>query len=99
MGGLLIIPNLIMFAVVIIFLRYFIWDNYDTRKSLVVACAGMVFANFWILIVFIIAAVTVDTINPNILLGLVPGYGFSMLLWVYYRIICKEWVNMGASSS
>ena len=49
------------------FVHYTIFDSIDTRKRLVPACALLVFANAWEIVVFILAVITSQVLSPRIL--------------------------------
>ena len=98
-GVLMLIPNLLMLGGFGCFLHYMIFDNIDTRKRLVPACALMVFANVIEIVLFIIAVITVETLSPRILTAVTPSICFGILIWIYNRFICMQWVNMGLLTS
>ena len=86
------ISLLMMTTTVMLFLRYFCLDNYDTRKRLVVGCALMVTANMVTFIGVSIACFASEQLKGSYIVQLVPQYIIPMLLWVYYRMICQQWV-------
>ena len=98
-GVLMLVPNLLMLVGFACFLHYTIFDNIDTRKRLVPACALMVFANVIEIVLFIIAVITIETLSPRILTAVTPGICFGILIWIYNRFICMQWVNMGLLTS
>ena len=85
----------LMFAAVCVFLRYFCLDNYDTRSRLVTGSLFMVIANFITFVGLTLAIIFSKDIPGRMFWGLIPTYVFPMVLWVYYREICKQWVTLG----
>ena len=59
----------------------------------------LVLGNLMMLVVFIIAAIAIDTVSPGSLAALGPGYALQIFFWIYYRTVCKSWVALGAMSS
>ena len=84
-----IISMPLMFFAVCLFFRYFCLDNYDTRSRLVTASFLMIVANAITFFGLSIAILLKKDLNGNMFWGLIPTYVFPMVLWAYYREICK----------
>ena len=80
---------LLMATSLMLFIRYYFVDNYDTRKRLVVACAIMMVANTIAFIGVALACVISPELKANHILRMLPDYLIPVFLWFYYRMICQ----------
>ena len=67
-AGLMFPPLLMMIIGFLCFLHYTFSDTVETRKRLVPACALMVFANVWEIVIFIVAVCIVDVMSAGTIL-------------------------------
>ena len=78
-----------------LFLAYFCSDTPKTRNNLVIACALMIFANIISYTGIVLGSIIEDDIPFSSMLTFIPINGIQILIYYYFRMICKEWAMMG----
>ena len=97
--GLMTVPCLLFMFMNIMFFVLYCWrDTPKHRNFLVTGCSLQITANVLILIGWIIGGIFVEGIKGGMLMEMIITYLIQIFCWFYFRMICTQWVQLGAQS-
>ena len=85
-----------MVNTVALFLRNAMTDNYETRYFLMMSCVMMIVANLSMFIGLSVAVMISDDLEKSLVARMVPTYILPCFVWLYFRIMCQQWMKLGA---
>ena len=83
------------FISLVLFGFYFYEDSKQSRKFLADACGLMILAEFIAYLGIAIGSQVSENIPSGSILTFIPVNGLAALMYFYFRLICKEWHQLG----